>query len=456
MPQFQPKQFLYFLRRMAERVVARSALTDLEEGGELFEMIGAVARELDDVSFQTIQLQRIWDIDSAYGEDLDARAQDFFGAELLRITANPATSTAVFSRSGVTGTVAIPAGHVIKVPGGGPEFVTTAVGSILAGFTDSASIPISAVIPGDSGNVEANTITQMTSLAGVETVTNPTSGTGGLDVESDDAYRARLRAYIRSLARGTPDALKFAALSGSLPLIGRVATAEVVEDPLNLGITRVYIDNGSGTIAQTDTLGATETIIAAASGGEVRFNVANVPVVPSTTFLPFLNGLPLLPTAYTLNTSTGQITLDPTLFPTGLAPGDAVTITVYTWYTGLIAEVQKIIDGDPADRTNYPGYRAAGTLVYVLAPTALFISIEANIVIEDGYDDAAVRTAVQNAVIRYVNGLGINGDLIFNELIHQVMAVPGVFDVSFVTPTSTIVVGDAEVIRVTASDVDIL
>mgnify|MGYP003635657630 CR=1 FL=1 len=452
MPQFQPKTFTYFLQRMAERVVARSALTDLEEGGELFEMLGAVARELDDVSFQTIQLQRVWDLDTAYGEDLDARAQDFFGATLVRITAVKATATVVFSRSGTAGVATIPSGHSIKVPGGGPEFVTTAVGSIGAGNTDSAAVAVIAVIAGIAGNVEANTIKQMTGLAGVETVTNPTPGTGGLDLESDDAFRSRLRTYIRSLPRGTVDALKFAALSGTLPLLGRVSTADVVEDPLVRGVTRVYIDNGSGTIESTDTLAATETIVASASGGEIRLDTANKPIVIGTPFTLFKGAAALTEGVdYTLNRATGRITLT-----VPLVALQAVTLTGYTWYTGLIEEVQKIIDGDAADRTNYPGYRAAGTLVYVLAPTALIISIEANIVIEDGYDDAAVRTAVQNAVLRHVNGLGINGDLIFNELIHQVMAVPGVFDVNFVTPLTTVIVGDAEVIRVTASDVDIL
>ena len=75
--------------------------------------------------------------------------------------------------------------------------------------------------------------------------------------------------------------------------------------------------------------------------------------------------------------------------------------------------------------------------------------------IEEGFDaDTDIENA-KNAVLRYVNGLGINGDVIFNELVHQVMAVPGLFDINFVQPTGNVVVGAAEVIRISAPDVDL-
>lgn len=455
MARFSPDTFSTFLKRMAYRLVARSELTDLETGGELFTLLSAVARELDGVSFQTSNLQKLWDLDTAAADDLDARAVDFYPGTLERWLALKATGTVVFSRSGTAGTATIPAGHSVKVPNGA-EFVTTAVGTITPGNTDSAAVGIEAVVGDRAGNVDAGAITIMGALAGVDSVVNGTPTTGGQPRESDDQFRRRIRDHLRGLPRGTVDALRGAALTAALDGIGRVTSVEVVEDATTLGRVYVYIDNGSGTVLQTATLAAPEVVVASAAGGEVRLFTDNKPVVEGETFTLEVNGVPVVEnTDYTLNRATGQITLDPTLYPSGLTTADAVTATAYTWYTGLVQEVQKIIDGDPADRTSYPGYRAAGTHVVVRAPTVLSILIAANVVLEDGFDSATVLANVQNALLAYVNGLGINGDVIFNELVHRAMAVAGVRDVTFTAPLGDVVVGDSEIIRVTASDVDL-
>lgn len=455
MPAFAPKQYSYFLKRMAQRVVARSRLTDLEPGSDLYVVLAAMAREMDEVSFQTSNLQYLWDLETAQGEDLDARALDFYPDEVVRRGATPATGQVQFARTGIIGTVTIPAGHKVQVPGG-PEFTTNASVQILVGFTTSALVGIEASEAGEAGNVDAATITQMDPVAGVETVTNPANTTGGQDQETDDQFRTRIRAFIRGLPRGTPEALKAAVLGTAVTGFGRIMSVEVIEDPAMLGLVRIYVDDGAGTILVTATLTVTEVVVAAAAGGEVRLFTGNKPVVAGTAFDLEINAIPVVENVdYTLNRATGQITLDPVLYPTGLAPGDTMGLTDYTWFTGLIGEAQKIVDGDLADPINYPGYRAAGTRVYVLPPTVLHVLIEATLILEDGFDSETVITQARNAVLRYINGLGINGDLIYNELVHQVMAVPGVFNVSFVQPTGDVVCGDTEIIRVATSDVDL-
>ena len=84
MPRFEPKTFSYILSRMANRVVARTELTDLEVGGVLHTILAAVAREMDDISYQMVNLQSVWDLDTASGEDLDARALDINDRTLRR------------------------------------------------------------------------------------------------------------------------------------------------------------------------------------------------------------------------------------------------------------------------------------------------------------------------------------------------------------------------------------
>jgi len=459
LPRFEPKTFSFFLERMSDRVVARTELTDLEEGGVIHTLLSAFARELDDISFQMVNLQRIWDLDTATGEDLDDRAQDLNPTKLVRQGATGAAGSVVFSRAGTIGTVAIPTGSIVRVPDGGPEYETTLAGSILAGGTDSAVIPILALEAGTDGNVDAGTITQMNAVTGVETVINGAATLGGQGVETDAQFRTRIKTFLRSLPRGTPDALKFAVLDVEDPDFGRVVSAEVFElTGVDLGVVIIYIDDGAGTVEQTDSnIGAPETVVASAAGGEVRLLVDNVPVKEGAAFDVEINAVPQVQGVdYTLNLALGQITLDPTVFPTGLTPADSL-IVEYTWYIGLIEVAQKVVDGDPADRTNFPGYRAAGTEVFVRAPTVFQQIVEGAVVVESDFIGQAdeVRDSVRSAINRYINGLGINGDVILSELIFQAQSVTGVFDISFTTPTGNVVIGDGELARVTDANIDL-
>lgn len=79
------------------------------------------------------------------------------------------------------------------------EFETTQTVTLEEGVT--AHIPIIAVEAGASGNVAAGTITMIAEpIDGIETITNNSSTSGGLDEEDDEAYCDRiLAAYSSSL-----------------------------------------------------------------------------------------------------------------------------------------------------------------------------------------------------------------------------------------------------------------
>jgi uncharacterized phage protein gp47/JayE len=126
----------------------------------------------------------------------------------------------------------------------------------------------------------------------------------------------------------------------------------------------------------------------------------------------------------------------------------------------LIAEAQKVIDGDPDDRTTYPGFRAAGTVVSVLPPTVYWQTIEAVVTLVDGYDSTIVTNSVRSAIQAYINGLPINGDVIASEIVAAAQSVAGVFDVGFVVggvPTSlpNVIIGDGELARASASGITV-
>ena len=156
-----------------------------------------------------------------------------------------------------------------------------------------------------------------------------------------------------------------------------------------------------------------------------------------------------------LNPASGQINFLPAAFPTGLAVGDAITYTG-TYFTLLIAETQKVIDGDPGDRQNYPGYRAAGVLVRVLTPSIQQLSVVANITVLSGFNQTDIATKVAAAISGYINGLGISGDVILNKLHERAMAIPGMYDIQFTAPTENVVILDNQIPRIIASNISII
>lgn len=144
-----------------------------------------------------------------------------------KLPATTAVGSVIFSSlSNVPYDVVIPSGAQLIGPNG-VLFRTTAQGTIPSGQNTSASVPIQAVDTGASGNVAEHTITRLSSaIAYVDVVTNATATSGGGDVETDDARAQRFAAFLRTLTRGTKEALEFAAMT--VPS-GAIVDARAVE-----------------------------------------------------------------------------------------------------------------------------------------------------------------------------------------------------------------------------------
>lgn len=455
---FEPKVYTQILERMTDRVVGRSELTDLVTGGAVHTILSAVAREIDDVHFQMIQVQDIWDIDSAVGDELDQRAGDLPISTLTRNGATKATTTLVWERAGTAGTLTIPAGATARVSGGGPVFITTAATSITPGNTLSGAVAASAVETGSASNTDPGTITQPVSATGVVGVTNTTAAAGGQDEETDSEFRERIRTYISTLPRGTEQALVGAVLGATVDGFGTIRYAQVQEwYEGERAKVALFIDDGGGTASTTTgNLGTPETITASAAGGERRFNVSNIPTVKGGVFDLSINSVLVPATDYRVDTTTGLVILDETAFPDGLTVLDLVEVE-YEWYTGLIAEAQKIINGDSTDWANYPGYKALGTQVFVLAPTVTNLIVQALITPDPVYggDIAELRLKVKSAILRYVNSLGIGDSVLISELYYAIQSVPGVHDAVLIEPPGNVAVGSSELARINITNIDL-
>lgn len=443
MPQVQLRRFEQILERAIGRLVSRTALTDVSDTSVAKTLLAAFAREQDEGYFQMTRLRDLFDLRTATGEDLTERAQEIAPGTLVRLAQAFAIGSVQFGRTGTAGTVVIPSGTVVRTASG-QQFRTTRQGQILDGSVTSADVPVSATVPGAAGNVVPGSINRFASKpAGVETVTNAAGTTQGRDLESDDAFRQRARNYIASLSRSTPQALEFAAIGLRDETNGRsVEFARVFEDPVDRGNVILYIDDGAGTAAENGATVTAEAVVTGAVGGEEFASLSQAPVnlragatVTSSTRGPLALG-----TDYFLNPASGRVFFSP-----ALSAGESVTAD-YVPFVNLIPTVQRVVDGDPSDRRNFPGFRAAGVLVRVLSPSVVTVNVEGLLTVGAVDRTAAVQNARQ-AVLEYVNSLGISGDIVRNEIIERIMGVSGVLDVDLTLPTANITILDDQIPR---------
>lgn len=459
---------------ITDRVVSRAPdLTDVEPGANLSQIIGAVARQGEQWHISTAQLLELFSIFRARGADLDARAADYLPAGIRRGEGSRALGSLRWTRVTATASaVVIPAGTLVARPGSDPAvvYVTTAPGEIPAGGTQSVrtdgppgDIPARARDVGAKGNADIETVTlDLGPIPGADAVSNPTPFTGGADVEGDDAFRARIVERVASLARCTPPSIearvKEADYNGQRALL-----AKVVQSPWEVAFATVYVDDGAGTAESFTTTGGVETLTAAggATGGESRFYTQEWPLRQDAwtlTLTPFATGVPGVLTQgtdYDVTPSQGLFVLSPTLYPTGLAAGDVLTIAPYEYYTGLLALCQRLIDGDVSDPVNFPVWRAAGVELRVRPPRLRWLTIECTVAVVDGYDRDAVRDRVRRAIANYIAGLDIGADVILAELIERAMAVDGMFDVQFLAPLGNTAVADDEIARIRSTNLTV-
>ena len=539
MPRFATKRYDQILTHFLAKVVSRTKLSDISDSSVLKHILAAVARGIDELYYNASLLRDLFDIDRATGEDLDERAKEILPGLITRIQATKASGNVVFTRSGTTGTTTIPIGTKV-VTAGGRVFTTTAVGTITATSPeqitghgvgrDSNLTPVVADVAGSAGNVAPNTIIKFQQKpAGIDEVTNPSATAYGDDEETDDAFRARIKLYVSSLARSTVNAIESGVLGQQDPDTGQtILFAHAVEDIVDRGEVILYIDDGTGSAESTDItegtdLSATYTwngtttvttadtsevsvgdfiglksdnqlfeidsIVAntsvtilnpgaltiptgattsrknpenmteglgggggdAAVGGEEDLYLENVPIKDAEAryIVSSLRGVLTENTHYIYNSADGHVVFSPAL------SADEYVFSMYTYYTGLIALGQLIVDGDPDDRATYPGLRAAGVRVTVQTPTVLIQNIVGTVTVKDGYDNESVESDVVEAIKEYINGLGISGDVLRAELISRMMGVTGVYNVGLTTPAADVIILDDQMARTTGVNISI-
>lgn len=479
MARFQIRRYSEIARAMIARLLSRSVVSDIGDASVAKHVLVNTARSLDRAYYDMSVIRDEYDLAKCRGDALDARALEIEGIEdddATRLGAEKAYGGAVvFWRLVAAGTVVIPAGTIVKTSSG-RAFATVAQVQIeatspaqIAGHAvglDSPPVSIVALEAGAAGNVAIGAIVAFGSKpAGVDDLQNLAPTLFGRDREGDEDFYARLQSAIRRLGKVTRQAIIAAALKVRLDTGQRVISARKIDDFDELGRTAVYIDDGAGTAeSTTEITGETVTTgllgppTHSAVGGEefLRLDEWPVKTEAGVTITSSTRGALTAGATYFLSPTDGWIKFDPALVATEVITAD------YTAFTGLIAEVQKVLDGLESDPATYPGYDAAGSQVRVLAPTVLWQRFEATLVIKEGFDRAAVIAEATDLVARYYNQLPEGEDVIRTALIALIgprttsgTGLLGVADLTMPWPLENQPVDDDEVARILSTAIAI-
>jgi len=132
----------------------------------------------------------------------------------------------------------------------------------------------------------------------------------------------------------------------------------------------------------------------------------------------------------------------------------------YRYFTGLMQDVQQVIDGVAGDDSR-PGIRAAGVQVEAIEPVKIPIEVELDVTTNSGVTLLSITNEVKTAVSAYVNTLPVGGDVIASEIICAVKDVAGVFDVTLTNlqPRAVgdrnVAIADSELARINEADITV-
>lgn len=220
---------------------------------------------------------------NSVGPAVDSFVADF---GLTRLPSVSATGSVTFARFTPTLSATIPAdGSVILQTQDGTQsfrvVADTTQGAYNAGLnayvipasTASVTATVQAVNGGTGGNISAGTLNVLqTGISGVDTVTNASAFTNGVNAETNGALAARFVAFIYSLSKGTYGAFVYAITSLQQGLQYQIIPNKDYNGATDYGMVTVIIDDGSGA-TPTATINAVANAILAVRALGIRFAV---------------------------------------------------------------------------------------------------------------------------------------------------------------------------------------
>jgi uncharacterized phage protein gp47/JayE len=234
---------------------AAQSLMDLTVGSVLRAILEANASIALWLQWLIVQCLATTRLATSSGTDCDSFGADF---GFTRLPAVAASGQVTFSRFTPSTSAFIPVGTAISTAANTQSFLVTAdpanaaydaatAGYTLAAGVASLNVAVAASVAGSAGNVQPGAIALLSSaVSGVDTVTNAEALTGGIDAESDAAFRSRFGNFLVSLSRATNIAIG-SAISGIQQGLSYAINENINQAAATqMGHFVVTVDDGSG------------------------------------------------------------------------------------------------------------------------------------------------------------------------------------------------------------------
>lgn len=215
----------------------------------------AVGLWLQGIALQVLSLTRFA---TSYGSDADT-----FGADwnYFRAAATPSTGFVTFQRAQPYNFASfIPVGSLVMTADNTEQFQVLADttnpaysaspspgGFTIAALATSVTCLVQSVNASPQANVAPGFISKLvSSIAGIDTVTNSAATAGGNSPESDANFKSGFPAYLQSLARGTPAAITSAMSSLQSGMEITLLENKTFAGATQNGFLTLIVDDGSG------------------------------------------------------------------------------------------------------------------------------------------------------------------------------------------------------------------
>lgn len=250
------KDFTTLVRDQVAAIQGRAAgLVDFTIGSLLRAITESNASVLQWLQQLIVTLLATTRASTSSGADLDSWMADF---GFFRLSASFATGSVTYSRFTPANSALIPIGALVGSTDGSQQYAVTVdttnalYNSSLGGYlipagTASATVPVMASTAGAAGNALIGTVTVIVgTISGVDTVTNSTVFTNGVDPEEDSAFRARFVLWVQSLSKATRSAIAYALSSMQQGVSYTLTENQDYAGNVLYGYFYAVVDDGSG------------------------------------------------------------------------------------------------------------------------------------------------------------------------------------------------------------------
>ena len=132
-------------------------------------------------------------------------------------------------------------------------------------------------------------------------------------------------------------------------------------------------------------------------------------------------------------------------FPSAITKG----LDAYKYNTGLIAEANRIVYGDPRDNTTYPGVAAAGAEIFIKPPLVKRIEVSISVRIKTGIPFVTIAEEVRNSVAALINANPVGQSIPISNIISAAGGIAGIQAVAISSPQYDV---QNDIIRINAGE----